>query len=214
MPAKKPTPEAMPSKELVLAAIERAQLHRIKHDDPKPYRGMPGRPGVLLSVIKQHLGLAPGGATTVRLRPTWNELQAAGLIEQGRANGMTVWKLTDAGKKHLVRTRKAAGDIGPLPESPQHQQWREARTIAGQRVGEFGEMLQALLGEAAGMLDAHDPADSDAWHALGERLQRACERLASANYCLHEWAEPDDSRPDTPPYRKAERRSVQRFNSD
>ncbi len=213
MPAKKPTPEAMPSKELVLAAIERAELHRIKHDDPVLYKGKPHRPGVLLSVIKQHLGLAPGGATTVRLRATWNELHAASLIEQGRANGMTVWKLTDAGKQHLTRARQAA-DIGPLPEAPQHRYWREARAIAANRSEEFGDMLQALLGEAAGMLDAHDPADSDAWHALGHRLQRACERLASANYCLYEWPEPDDSRPDTPAYRKAERRSIQRFDDD
>src|ERR1700677_3581440 len=213
MPAKKPTPEAMPSKELVLAAIERAELHRIKHDDPVLYKGKPHRPGVLLSVIKQHLELPPGGATTVRLRPTWNELQAEGLIEQGRANGMTVWKLTDAGKKHLARARRA-DDIGSLPEAPQHRFWREARGIAAGRSGEFGEMLQVLLAEAAGPLDSHEPADSDTWHALGQRLQRACERLASANYCLHEWPEPDDSRPDTPPYRKAERRSIQRFDDD
>jgi hypothetical protein len=213
MPAKKPTPEVMPSKELVLAAIERAELHRIKHDHPVLYRGKPHRPGVLLSVIKQHLGLAPGGATTVRLRPTWNELQADGLIEPGRANGMNVWKLTDAGKKHLARARKA-GDIGSLPEAPQHRLWREARAIAASRSGEFGDMLQVLLGQAAGLLDSHEAADSDTWHALGHRLQRACERLASANYCLYEWPEPDDSRPDTPPYRKAERRSIQRFDDD
>jgi hypothetical protein len=143
MPAKKPTPEALPSKELVLAAIERAELHRIKHDDPVLYRGKPHRPGVLLSVVKQHLGLAPGGATTVRLRPTWNELQAAGLIERGRSNGMTVWKLTDAGKKYLTHVRPA-GDIGSLPESPQHRYWRDARTVAAERIGEFSEMLQTL----------------------------------------------------------------------
>jgi DNA-binding PadR family transcriptional regulator len=213
MPAKKPTPEAMPSKELVLAAIERAELHRIKHDDPVPYRGKSHRPGVLLSVIKQHLGLASGGATTVRLRPTWNELQADGLIEQGRAHGMNVWKLTDAGKKHLARARKA-GDIGSLPEAPQHRLWREARAIAASRSGEFGDMLQVLLGQAAGLLDSHEAADSDTWHALGQRLQRACERLASANYCLYEWPEPDDSRPDTPAYRKAERRGIHRFDDD
>jgi hypothetical protein len=126
---------------------------------------------------------------------------------------MNVWKLTDAGKKHLDRTRQA-DDIGSLPEAPQHRYWREGHRIAGQRVGEFGEMLQVLLGEAAGLLDSHEAADSDTWHALGQRLQRACERLASANYCLHEWPEPDDSGPDTPAYRTAERRSIQRFNND
>jgi hypothetical protein len=214
MPAKKPTHEAMPSKELVLAAIERAELHRIKHDDDSAlYRGKPDRPGVLLATIKEHLGLGRGGWSTIRLRPTWNELQTAGLIEQSRSNGLIVWKLTGAGQKQLDRARHA-GDIGSLPESPQHRHWREARTIASERIGEFGEMLQALLGEAAGLLDAHDPADSDTWHALSQRLQRACNRLESASYCLHEWPEPDDSRPDNPPPGKAGRRGIRRFDKD
>jgi hypothetical protein len=212
MPAKKRTPEAMPSKDLALAAIERAEVHRT-HADPDLYRAKPDRRGVLLATIKEHLGLTPGGWTTIRLRPTWNELQASGLIEQSRRSGLTVWKLTSAGEKHLDNARQS-GDIGSLPESPQHQQWREARTIAGERIGEFGEMLQALLSEAAGLLDAHDPADSDTWHALGQRLQRACYRLESASYCLREWPEPDDSRPDTTPHGKGGCRSIKRFDKD
>jgi hypothetical protein len=75
-------------------------------------------------------------------------------------------------------------------------------------------MLQALLSEATGLLDAHDPADSDTWHSLGRRLQRACERLTSASYCLHEWPRPDDSRPDTAPSGKAGRRSIRSFDKD
>jgi hypothetical protein len=206
MPSKKRTPEAMPSKELVLAAIERAELHRHKHDDSD-------QPGVLLATVKEHLGLARGGAATIRLRPTWNELQAAGLIEQGRTLGRVVWKLTSAGRGHLARARQV-GDIGSLPESPQHRQWREAHAVAAERIGEFGEKLKALLDEAAGLLDAHDIRDSGTWHTLGQRLQRACERLESASYCLHEWPEPDDSRPDTTPQRKGGCRNIRRFDND
>jgi hypothetical protein len=172
MPAKKRTPEAMPSKELVLAAIERAELHRMRHDDYDRYRGKPDRPGVLLATIKEHLGLARGGWSTIRLRPTWDELQATGLIEQSRRSGMVAWKLTSTGQAHLDRAR-LTGDIGALPESPQHRHWREARATATTRIGEFGQKLQAVLGEAAGLLDAHDPADSETWHAIGQRLRPA-----------------------------------------
>jgi len=213
MPANKRTPEAMPSKELILAAIDRAELHRIKHDDRVLHRDKPDRSGVPLSVVKEHLGLARGGTTTIKLRPTWNELQADGLIEQGCRLGMVVWKLTDAGQNYLDRASRAA-DIGLLPESPQHRRWREARAIAAERIGEFGEMLQALLGEAAGLIDAHETADSDTWHALAQRLHRACERMESASYCLREWPEPDDSRPDSPAHRKAGLRNIKRFDKD
>jgi len=213
MPAKKRTPEAMPSKELVLAAIERAERHRTKHDDPARYRSKPDRPGVLLATIKEHLGLALGGWTTIRLRPTWNELELAGLIEQSRRHGVAVWQLTNTGQKRLALARKA-GEAGSLPESPQHRQWREARTIARKRIGEFSEMLRAVLGEATGLLDSHDTTHSDTWHALSQRLHRACERLESASYCLHEWPEPDDSQPDISPARNAGRRGIQRFDTD
>jgi hypothetical protein len=37
---------------------------------------------------------------------------------------------------------------------------------------------------------------SDAWFDVGERLHRACRRLGSATYCLHEWAEPPQDKAD------------------
>jgi len=39
--------------------------------------------------------------------------------------------LTSRGQQRLDALR---GDIGALPESPQHQEWREARTAAGERI--------------------------------------------------------------------------------
>jgi hypothetical protein len=80
MPAEKRTREAIRSKELVLAAIERAERHRISHRDRDLHRDKPDQPGVLFVTVKEHLGLASAGWTTIRLRPTWDELEAAGLI--------------------------------------------------------------------------------------------------------------------------------------
>ncbi|MGA2455928.1 MAG: hypothetical protein ABSG93_20690 [Solirubrobacteraceae bacterium] len=213
MPKEKRTPDAMPSDELLFAAIERAECHRIKHDDPELHRGKPDQPGVLFATIKEHAGVRQGGWTTIQLRPAWERLENAGLIEQARLRGMTVWTLTSAGQKHLDAAR-AASEVGQLPESPQHRYWRESREIASRRIGEFGELLRKELADATGLLDAHDTPDSDAWHAISRRLQRACERLESASYCLLEWPEPDDSAPDIPPKHKVGRRSVNRFDND
>jgi len=49
--------------------------------------------------------------------------------------------------------------------------------------------------DAAMLLDAEDER-SDAWLGIAERLQAACWRVGSATYCLREWREPDDTRPD------------------
>jgi hypothetical protein len=210
MPKSDRTPDPLPSKEQVLAAIERAERHRRKLDDPVVYRGKPDQPGVLFATVKEHLGLARGGWTTIQLRPTWKALEAAGLIEQFRASSLTLWRLTTAGQKHLDAARKA-GKVGALPESPQHRHWRQARQIATVHISEFREHLRRLLADATGLLDAHDPANSDTWHALGRRLEFACEALASASYCLYEWPEPDDSRADLTPHGKGDRRTPQHY---
>jgi hypothetical protein len=207
MPKEKRTPEALPSKELVLAAIERAERHRVKRDDPDRYKRRPDRPGVSLSTIKEHLGLAPGGWTTIQLRPTWDGLKQAGLIEHSRRSGFVVWRLTSAGQQQLKAARDA-GDIGLLPESPQHRHWRGARSQARERIGEFREDLQAVLADAAGLLDAHKRPDSESWHALRKRLDDACQHMEVATYCLYEWAEPDDSCADIIPIGKVGYRNI------
>jgi len=210
MPEAKRTREGMPSKELVLAAIERATLQRTRHDIPELHQSKPDQSGVLFSAVKEHLGLASGGWTTIQLRPMWQTLEDAGLIEQSRVRGRTVWTLTSAGKKRLETVRRA-GRLGALPESPQHQHWREAHAIAAKRIGEFREHLRQVLHEAIGVLDAHDQSDADGWHALSERIRDAFERVESATYCLHEWPEPDESAPDVPPRWRAGRRDIRRF---
>jgi DNA-binding PadR family transcriptional regulator len=213
MPDEKRTREAMPSKELVLAAIERAERHRIRHSDPDLHHDQSNQPGVLFATVKEHLGLAAAGWTTIRLRPTWDELEAAGLIQQARIRGRAVWTLTTAGQQQLDAIRSSGG-LGALPESPQHRRWREAHDIAGKRIGEFREHLRRVLREAIGVLDAHDQPDSDGWYAQSQRIRDAYERLESASYCLNEWHEPDDSRADIAPRWRAGRRDIRRYEKD
>jgi hypothetical protein len=115
MPETKPTPE-LPSNDLILAAIERAECHR---------GAPPEAPGETLAEIKRHLGIPHHGATTLVLRPKLEVLQAAGLIDTFRRRSQDYLGLTDIGKQRLDALRRA-NNLGELPESPQHQYWREA----------------------------------------------------------------------------------------
>jgi hypothetical protein len=100
---------------------------------------------------------------------------------------------------------KAAGEVS-LPESPQHRNWREAREAAGERIGSFRDALRALLDEGATLL-ADEATDSEAWVVFGEKVGKACKRLASATYCLREWVEPDDATADIEDNRRLGRRN-------
>jgi ribosome-binding protein aMBF1 (putative translation factor) len=83
-----------------------------------------------------------------------------------------------------------------LPESPQHRAWSNARTLAAQEIDRFLQSVRDGMGEAMSLLDADPAVASDAWFEVGERLQRDCRRVGSATYCLREWGEPEDARPD------------------
>jgi len=115
-----------------------------------------------------------------------------GSLEQSRAHGVGGWALTARGRRRLRRVADVALD---LPESPQHQEWRSAQTLAGQEIERFRESLRATLDEAMAALDAPGTS-SDDWFALKDRLERDARRIAAVTYCLHEWAEPDDARAD------------------
>ncbi|HUA74363.1 MAG TPA: hypothetical protein VL988_06370 [Solirubrobacteraceae bacterium] len=177
-----PTSEA-PSEAQVLAAIERALAHR----------RLPQQPGVLFSVVKDHLEL--GRHDTRRLRPLWERLHTRGLIEVSTHQSLTLWDLTSAGKRRLTIARRD----GPieLPESPQHREWRTAREAGERRIGRLRDELETALDQTRTLL-ATEPRDSDVWFAASRELQRACYRLGSATYCLFEWAEPNDSEADLP----------------
>jgi hypothetical protein len=173
-----------PPDELVLAALDRAARHRARDTDAVP-----------VWALFEHLAISRRSSAARRVRIRLDVMHAAGWIELGHAHGIQTWELTSAGVRHLRRERRA-GRVPPLPESPQHSVWRKARTTAGQEIDRFERELRACLEEAARMLDVDSPADSDAVFELGERIQRASWRLASASYCLREWSEPDDARAD------------------
>jgi hypothetical protein len=157
----------------VLAAIDRAERHR-------------GRPGVPVWLIFEHLGIP---RRSRRVRTQLQALVQDGAIEQRRAHGVDIWVLAPSGRRRLQGAVRVN-----LPESPQHREWRNARTLATQEIERFRALLGDALKEASARLS--DTTGSDAWFELAEELRAGARRLGSATYCLHEWMEPSDDRPD------------------
>jgi hypothetical protein len=163
--------------DVVLAAVERAEQHR-------------GRSGAPVWVIFEHLGIP---RRSRRVRVQIQALVDQGTLRQTRSRGVILWEPTPTGRRHLTRMPPVE-----LPESPQHQAWRNAKTLAEHEIGRFRDGLRALLGEATALLD--ESATSDLWFDLAERLRLSARRLGSATYCLREWAEPDDAVADLDEY--------------
>jgi hypothetical protein len=166
----------------ILAAIDRAEAHD-RNQIPDAGRWD----------VAAHLGFVHNSWTTRRLRPQMDALKAAGRIRDVRRLGLDLVALTSAGRRSLGKAR-SAGEVS-LPESPQHRIWRHSRTVAGDRIDGFREALRASGAELGALLDAGQ-TPSDAWFTFGKRLSADCKRLGSATYCLSEWPEPDDTRPD------------------
>jgi DNA-binding PadR family transcriptional regulator len=184
MPNPKPTPAVLPSDDLILAALERAILHRGRNE-----------PGESLSSITAHLGLPFHSGTSRRLRPKLKDLEAAGLIRPFRHHSINKWAITPAGQRRLDKLR-TSGELHELPESPQHRAWNTARCVATKRITGLRSQVRTMLGEGDELLRA-DETSSEAWYDLSDRLRDASQRLASATYCLREWPEPNDSQPDS-----------------
>ncbi|MCW3020522.1 MAG: hypothetical protein JWN10_2830 [Solirubrobacterales bacterium] len=171
------------SDELILAAVERAQLHQQREQE-----------GVWMPHVAAQLGFVHGSWTTRRLRPQLDVLLAADALSCSRRGGFVLWGLTSAGRERLVRACRA-GEVGELPESPQHREWRKARAGAAERIDGFRAELRSVVAEAGALLDA-EATCSDAWFELRERIARVSWHLGSATYCLREWPEPDETKAD------------------
>ncbi len=175
--------------ELVLAAIDRAGRHHARDGE------------VIKGSIYAHLAIPSRSGPARHVHKRLAALETAGIVECSHRLGSVVWSLTDAGRRRLQRARRS-GTLPVLPESPQHRAWREARTLAEQQIEGFRKDLHDQAESALWLLDSprllgqETPVESDAWFTLGEFLQRACGRLASATHCLSEWAEPDDAHAD------------------
>ncbi len=170
---------------LVLAAIDRAE----RHDPHKSRLGVP------VWRVYDHLSIAKRSGPARRVRARLDALETAGSIERARRHGVPTWALTSTGRRRLTLARRA-GSLPELPESPQHRAWRNAKATAAQEIARFLLSVRDALNDAARLLDADPAAMSDAWFELGERLQQDCRRVGAATYCLREWNEPDDTRPD------------------
>jgi DNA-binding PadR family transcriptional regulator len=170
----------------VLAAVRRAQLHRENR-----------QVGVSLPTIKQHLGLRHTGWTTQQLRPTLDELVAAGLLRYSWRHSRHWWAITPPGKRR-------ASPFSVLPESPQHRKWREARILAEQeRERIWTAALDAVEAAEDALTNAKNvKPTSETYLAIAKRVNATFSNMASVAYCLAEWAEPDDRRADVEaPYR-------------
>lgn len=176
-------PDLPPTDEVVLAAIERAARHRARET-----------PAVPIWAITEHLGLSRRSSRGRAVRAQLERMAAAGELLRARHRGVPTWALTSGGRRRLAAALLT--DPQPLPESPQHQTWRRARTAAGCEIERFRDTLRRDLEEATGLLDASGRPHSDSWLEMGERLHRDARRLASAVHCLFEWPEPHDERAD------------------
>jgi ribosome-binding protein aMBF1 (putative translation factor) len=189
---------------LALAAVDRAERHRDPKMDP---------PGVPVWSVLEHLATPRRSQRARQVRARLDELVAVGSLECSRRHGVVVWSVTRSGRRRLARARRA-GRLPVLAESPQHRAWRDAQELAGERVDGFrldvleelehaGELLDAEMAVAAGRVapEVIGGSLSDAWLEMAERLQRACRRLGSANHCLWDWREPDDTRVDVDDHR-------------
>ncbi|MGC1852468.1 MAG: hypothetical protein WA687_08525 [Solirubrobacterales bacterium] len=166
----------------VLAALERAELHEPEAE-------------VLTSALMGHLGFKWAPSTNRLFFPRLEELRKAGLFTSIERRGEPYWSLTSVGRERLAKEREA-GEIGELPESPQHRAWRHAREQAAVRIDGFRHEQTEALEVADELLNRYGPSLSQDWLDLSERLCWSTWHLASAIHCLHEWVEPDDEAPD------------------
>jgi hypothetical protein len=166
----------------VLAAVERAELHEQEGE-------------VLTSVLMGHTGFEWAPPTNRLFFPRLDELRQAGLLTNTERRGEPFWSLTSVGREQLANEREA-GEVGDLPESPQHRAWRHAREQAAVRIEEFKVELIEALEEGDRLINQYRPVMAKEFVALTERLRFASWRVASATYCSTEWPEPDDAFPD------------------
>ena len=174
---------------MVLAAVDRAQRHR---------QSEPGGP-VLTGDIYRHLDVRRNSAEGRRLRKRILALEDAGLLEQQRRRGAPVWQLTTNGH-HRLRQAQKAGEVGELPESPQHRSWREAHTTAELEIDRTRGELREYAEELLRLLDSDQVVTSDVWFAMGDGVGRLAWVVGSMTHCIHEWPEPDDAHPERDDY--------------
>lgn len=172
--------------ELVLAAIERA----VRHGDGE---------SAWIATVGEHLGYQRDRHATRALRQYLERLRVGcGWASSEERHGREYWRLTPDGERHLAEAREAR-QLGDLPESPQHREWRKARAAAADRIEDFKTLLWRATEEATNVEGVAEPPPSAKWFELSERLAAAFWLVGSATHCRDEWPEPSDERIDTDP---------------
>ena len=176
-------PSVPVSDERLLLAIGRAWDHIA-----------PERTRLHRSQIARHLGFVHNGATTRRLRPQIEKLKRGGYLEEFCKRGARYLRPTGRGERRIAALRRS-GDQEPLPESPQHREWRQARNLADERVEEILAELDRALDQARAVrrvsIEDIDGGSKEV-RAMGKRLEARFHLLAIAVYCLFEWPEPEE----------------------
>jgi hypothetical protein len=163
---------------IILAAVERAARHL-------------GTDEIDTLAVTEHLGLEPDRGTVRAIHQRLDRLRNEGDLTRVARGGGESWILTSEGRNQLDKSYEA-GEVGELPESPQHRAWREARVQAALRIEGFEAELATLLDDANDLLDETPRPRSSKWFEFSERLSPAAWRLGSAIHCFQEWIEPDD----------------------
>jgi hypothetical protein len=194
-------PDDRMPEELVLAALDRAELHRARD-----------APGVPAWAILEHLDIPRRSKRARQVRSQLEALETAGSVERLRRHGIPMWALTPSGRQ-TVSHANAAGGVPELPESPQHRAWRNASTLAAQEIDRFRHSLRDTLAEANRLLEADPPTQSDTWFQLSDQLRQAAWRVGSASYCLYEWDEPHDDHADIDDHPAPGRRNTRTWDT-
>lgn len=185
---------AVPDEILLLAAIDRAARHgegrSLKRVGAR--KGAKERIAVPIFFVARHLGYPPGTRIRRQLRKRLEEATEEGWLECLDSSDPTVWALTSKGRQALARHQgRVSAATRALPESPQHEAWREARHVAELQIAELRDQLRSALEECSAVA-GKESTESATWLRLAE----ASRRLGGATYCLFEWQEPDDARVD------------------
>jgi hypothetical protein len=173
-----------PSAEFVVAAIDRAITQH-----PRRVSDVPA------GAIAQHLAVSRRSGAWRLARRRVFELEDGGELEKRRRHGIDVWALTAAGRDRLARAIRD-GRPPVLPDSPQHERWRDARRLAGAEAERYKAELSEACEDGLRMLREPSVTATD-WLALAVRLRLGAERVGAVTFCLREWPEPQEADPDT-----------------
>jgi len=200
--------EGVPDAILLLAAVDRAARHGHGRTlRPIGQRKDKGRIAVPIFSVASHLGYAMGTRTRRRLNSQLDEATEKCWLEVVDGPGPVVWTMTSKGRRTLARNQgKVFAATRALPESPQHQTWREALDVAGVQIEELRAHVREALDECS-MVAGSESTESAVWL----RLADASSRLGAATYCLFEWHEPDDAQVDVEP--RPERRTLRNWRT-